>query len=139
MHIRWEVIILSPDLERRRELAKILTSNGIEFAYASSIEDCKEIVARESVGLIFWDGYLADGACRDLLDSIWSLDRRVKIVLMPHGEDRENHEAIERTGAFGVVPFPCQPTDIEWILSRALRAERAEDKLEHSRAQHLHS
>jgi DNA-binding NtrC family response regulator len=139
MHIRWEVIILSPDLERRRDLAKILTANGIEFAYASSIEDCTEIVARESVRLIFWDARLADGACRDLLNSIWSLDRRVKIVLMPHGDDKENHQAMERAGAFGVVPFPCQPTDIEWILSRAVRAEREEDTSEHSRAEHLRS
>jgi DNA-binding NtrC family response regulator len=139
MHIRWEVVILSPDLERRRDLAKILTANGIEFAYASCIEDCKEIVARDSVGLIFWDGHLADGAWRDLLDSIWSLDRRVKIVLMPHGDDRENHQAIGQMGVFGVVPFPCQPTDIEWILSRAVRAEREEEKSEHSPMQHLHS
>ncbi len=137
MHIRWEVIILSADFERRRELAKILTANGIEFAYASSIEDCKEIVARECVCLIFWDGHLVDGACRDLLHSIWSLDRRVKIVLMSHADDRVKQQAIEQMGAFGVVPFPCQPTDIEWILSRAVRAERDEDKTDHPGVQHL--
>jgi DNA-binding NtrC family response regulator len=139
MHIRWEVVILSTDLERRRELAKILTTNEIEYAYASSIEDCKEIVARDSVGLIFWDGHLVDGAGGELLNSIWSLDRRVKIVLMSHVDDGEKRQAIAQMGAFGVVPFPCQPTDIEWILSRAVRAEREEEKSEHPGLQHLHS
>jgi DNA-binding NtrC family response regulator len=138
MHIRWEVVILSMDLERRRELGKILATNEVEYAYASSIEDCKEIVARESVGLIFWDGHLMDGGCGDLLRSVWSLDRRVKIVVMSQMDDGDKRHAIAQMGAFGVVPFPCQPTDIEWILSRAVHAERKAENSEHSRMQHLH-
>ena len=139
MDIRWEVVILTRDLERRRDLAKILTTNEIDYACASSIEDCKEIVARESVGMIFWDGHLVEGACRDPLHAIRSLDRRVKIVLMCQSDDREKRDAIAQMGAFGVIALPCQPTDIEWVLSRAVREERLEGKSERRPIQPLHA
>ena len=138
MHTRWEVVILSTDLEWRRSLAHILTSNGIDFAYASSIEDCKEIVAREYVGLVFCDSHLADGTYRGLVRSVRSLDRRVKIVVISRMNDWNERLVTACIGAFGVIPFPCQPTDIEWVLSRAVRANLEEANSEHNRElQHL--
>jgi DNA-binding NtrC family response regulator len=138
MHIRWEAVILSTDLEWRRAVAQILIANGMDYACAASIKDCKEIVARESVGMIFWDSHLADGTFQDVLHSMWSLDPRVKIVVISHMDDWDDHLAIARMGAFGVIPFPCQPTDIEWVLSRAVRAEREEAKSDHLRELHFH-
>jgi DNA-binding NtrC family response regulator len=123
---RWEAIILSSDLEWRHTLGRILNDNGIDFAFATSVEDCREIVARESVGLIFWDTHLADGTYRTLLDSVRALDRRVKIVVISHLDDWNRQLAAARMGAFGIIPFPCQPTDVEWVLSRAFRAELRE-------------
>jgi DNA-binding NtrC family response regulator len=138
MHIRWEAVILSGDLECRRTLAHMLGANGIDYACASSLADCKEIVARESVGLIFWDSHLADGTFQGLLHSMWSLDPRVKIVVISHMDDWNEHLATARMGAFGVIPFPCQPTDIEWVLSRAVRSEREEARSEHAPELHSH-
>jgi DNA-binding NtrC family response regulator len=138
MHIRWEAIILSSDLEWRHEVARILVENDMDYAFASSIEACKEIVARESVGLIFWDSRLPDGTFQDLLHSMWSLDRRVKIVVISHMDDWDEHLSTARMGAFGVIPFPCQPTDIEWVLSRAMRAEHEEARFDHLRELHFH-
>ena len=133
MHIRWEVVILSTDLEWRRAVADILAANGIDFVCASSIEDCNEIVARESVGIIFWDSHMAVETYQDLLNSMVSLDPRVKIVVISHMDDWDKHVDTARMGAFGVIPFPFQPTDIEWVLSRALRAEREESISAHLR------
>lgn len=138
MRILWEAVILSSDLEWRRALAQMLGANGIDYACASSLADCKEIVARESVGLIFCDSHLADGTFQDLLHSMWSLDPRVKIVVISHMDDWNEHLATARMGAFGVIPFPCQPTDIEWVLSRAVRSEREEARPEHARELHFH-
>lgn len=138
MHIRWEAIILSTDLEWRRAVARILIANDMDYVCASSIADCKEIVARESVGIIFWDSRLADGTFQDLIHSMWSLDPRVKIVVVSHMDDWDEHLAAARSGAFGVIPFPCQPTDIEWVLSRAIRAEREDAQSDHLRELHLH-
>lgn len=137
MLTRWEAIILSTDVEWRRAVAQILTANRIDYVCASSLEDCKEIVARDSVGLIFWDSHLADGTFRGLLHSMWSLDPRVKIVVVSHMDDWDAHLAAARMGAFGVIPFPCQPTDIEWVLSRAIRAGREEAQSDLLREMHF--
>jgi DNA-binding NtrC family response regulator len=134
MHTRWEALILSTDLEWRRTLARILTANGIDFAYASNLEDCKEIVARECVGMIFWDSHLANGSYYELAFSVQSLDPRVKIVVISHTDDWNEQLATAQIGAFGVIPYPCQPTDIEWVLSRAIRAELEETKSKSSQA-----
>lgn len=137
MLTRWEAVILSTDLEWRRAVAQILAANRIDYVCASSLEDCKEIVARDSVSLIFWDSHLADGTFRDLLHSMWSLDPRVKIVVVSHMDDWDSHLAAARMGAFGVIPFPCQPTDIEWVLSRAIRAGREEAQSDLLREMHF--
>lgn len=133
MHTRWEVVILSSDLEWRRSLAHTLAANEIDFAYASSIEECKEIVARDFVGMVFWDTRLAKSTYQDLARSVRLLDRRVKIVVISHLKDWDDHLAAAQIGAFGVIPYPCQPTDIEWVLSRAARAE-----FEETRSNHIH-
>ena len=134
MQVRWEAIILSADLEWRHALGHQLSANGIGYVFASSIQECKDIVARESVRLIFWDTHLAGKSYKDLLLSMCSLDRRVKIVVISHVDDWNEQLATARMGAFGVIPFPCQPTDIEWVLSRAVRADLEEARSELSQA-----
>jgi DNA-binding NtrC family response regulator len=138
MRTLWEAVILSGDLEWRYSLAHILAENGIDSVYASSIEECKEIVSRECVGLVFWDSHLAVAGYQELVRSVQSLDYRVKIVVISHLDDWEQHLATAREGAFGVIPFPCHPTDIEWVLSRAARAEREETTFGHPHELQVH-
>jgi DNA-binding NtrC family response regulator len=138
MNTRWEALILSNDLDLRRVLGRLLAANHMDFSYASSIETCKEIVARECVGLIFWDSHTWDGTYRDLARSMRSLDPRVKIVVISHSDDWNEHLSTTQMGAFGIIPFPCEPTDVEWVLSRAVRAELQEAKLQHVREVQLH-
>lgn len=130
MQTRWGVVILSADLEWRRSLARILAGIGIDFAYASNVEDCKEIIARENIGLIFWDSHLANGTYRDLALSVRLIDPRVNIVVISYMNNWDERVETAQMGAFGVIPFPCQPTDIEWVLCRAVRAEFVEARSE---------
>jgi DNA-binding NtrC family response regulator len=123
MQTQWEAVILSTAMEWRRALARTLSENGIDFAYAANIQDCKEIVARECVGLIFWDSHSPDCSFQELLNSVQFLDPKVKIVVVSHASDWDLRPPTAPAGAFGVIPFPCQPTDIEWVLSRAVRSE----------------
>jgi DNA-binding NtrC family response regulator len=123
MATRSEAVILSTDWEWRHSLAHTLDANGMDYIFASSVEDCREIAGRECVTLIFWDSHLIDGTCQDLARLIGSLDGRAKIVILSHMDDWGRRLAGARNGAFAVVPFPCQPTDIEWVLSRASARE----------------
>ena len=132
MPIRWEAVILSTDWEWRHSLARTLDAQGIDCIHATSLQDCKEILSRESVGMIFWDSHLADGGYQEFVQSIPDLDTRVRIVLVSHTDDWDEPLANARKGAFAVIPFPCQPTDVEWALSRANRADVVEGRGEHA-------
>jgi DNA-binding NtrC family response regulator len=128
MPVQWEAVILSTDWEWRHPLGRTLDSYGVDYAHASSVQECREIVARESVGMIFWDSHLADGTYQELAESVGSVDRRVRIVVVSHMDDWDWRLGGARKGAFAVIPFPCHPTDIEWALSRANRDEFLEGR-----------
>ena len=123
MSIRAEAVILSTDWEWRHSLARTLGSYGIDCVHAANLQDCLEIVARESVGLIFWDSHLVDASYQEIAESMVAIDPRLRIVVVSHMDDRDWRLGGARKTAFAVIPFPCQPTDIEWALSRAIRAE----------------
>lgn len=128
MLIRREAVILSTDGEWRHSMAHTLDAQGIDCLHASCVQDCKEILSQESVGIIFWDSHLAEGTYQEFAQSVQALDRQVKIVVVSHADDWDERVASARKGAFAVIPFPCQPTDIEWALSRASRAEVLEGR-----------
>ena len=121
MLARSEAIILSTDWEWRHAFAHMLEANGVDYVFASSIEDCREIADRERVELIFWDTHLEPSSHQELLLSLRSPSEQVKIVVVSHADDCERPMSARKT-AFAVIPFPGQPTDIEWVLSRASRA-----------------
>lgn len=72
MLIPWQVLVASCDSEARRTLSGILRDQGIDPVCTSSVQECGEILANESVGLIFSDRLLADGDYRDLLSAAHS-------------------------------------------------------------------
>ena len=128
MLIRAEAVIVSTDCEWRHSLAHTLDSYGIDCVHAGNLRECLEIVAREAVGLIFWDSHLVDASYQELAESMVAIDPHVRIVVVSHMDDRDWRLGGARKTAFAVIPFPCQPTDIEWALSRAVRAELLEDR-----------
>jgi len=133
MPIRGEAVILSTDGEWRHSLARTLEAQGIDCIHASSVQDCKEILSQEPVGMIFWDSHLRDGGYQAFVQSIRAFDHRVKIMVVSHRDDWDERSASARKGAFAVIPFPGEPTDIEWALSRASRAEVFEGRGERFR------
>ena len=58
MTVPWEILVVSSDFERRHDLATILNREGIDPICTSTISDCREIVAKRNVGLVFCDGHL---------------------------------------------------------------------------------
>jgi len=122
MLARSEAVILSTDWEWRHTFAHMLDAYGLDYAFASSIEECKEIVHRDHAELIFWDSRLEPGSHHELLRLIRPPADHVKVVVVSHVDDWERPMSGARKDAFAVIPFPGQPTDIEWVLSRANRA-----------------
>jgi DNA-binding NtrC family response regulator len=123
MSIPWQVVVASSDLENRRTLVSILVRLGLDPFCVSSVGQCREILAKEIVGLIFSDPYLHDGEYRDILaasNPIYGLPYLVLTCRHTHSEYRE---AIG-TGVFDVITAPCRPTDVEWMVIQARRDDQ---------------
>lgn len=69
--MQWDVLVISSDLEARRNLTRILEEQGTDLLCAPNIHGAIELLEREaghSIGLIFCDRDLPDGNFRDFFE-----------------------------------------------------------------------
>lgn len=124
MDLPWEVVIASSDVESRRALANMLERLGVEPFLASTVRECKEILAINRVGLIFCSCTLVDGNCYDLLNASRSGRPKPMVVVTSSVTDWDEFLEAMRLGAFDVIASPCRSTDVEWMILQALRQDR---------------
>lgn len=124
MNIPWQIVVASSDLESRRGLTSILTRQGLDPISTSSFAECRELIERETVGLVFCDRHLADGDYRDILNVTRSATGKVRVVVTSKHADWDEYLEAMRLGAFDVIASPCRPTDVEWMVIQAKRDER---------------
>jgi DNA-binding NtrC family response regulator len=120
----WEVVVVSSDLESRRNLSSILTRQGIDPICTSTLRECREVLSQKNVGIVFCDSHVSDGNYKEFLGGYRSRAERPRVVVTSrHSEWDEFKEAI-RFGAFDVIGMPCRPTDVEWMIIQARRDDR---------------
>jgi DNA-binding NtrC family response regulator len=123
MSIPWQVLVASSDLENRRTLAAILQRLSLDPFCVSSVLQCREVLEKESVGLVFSDPFLCDGDYRDVLAASKSAYGQPYLVLTCRHTHSEYREAIG-IGVFDVITAPCRPTDVEWMVIQARRDDQ---------------
>ena len=121
----FEIVVVSSDLETRRQLSHILEEQGNDPICASSLSECHETIAHHNVGLVFCDPHLSDGNYRELLAAYRLRDWKPRVVITSRSADWEEFKEAMRWGAFDVISSPCRPTDVEWMVIQAKREERA--------------
>jgi DNA-binding NtrC family response regulator len=129
MNVPWQVVIASADVAERRAMRRIMAEQGVDSIGAATVRECVEVMAHESVGLIFCARSLADGTVRDLLRVSRNEKRRSRIVPMIGLTDWDEYLEAMHLGAFDVISAPCRPTDVEWMIIQALRDEHARTRL----------
>lgn len=122
MRNNFEVVVVSSDLQRRLQLAEILTKLGLDPICASTLRECNESLSQRNVGLVFCDAHISDGDCQDLLNG--HADRKPRVVLTSRSEDRDEFSSAMHQGAFYVISTPYRPTDVEWMVIQAKRASQ---------------
>jgi DNA-binding NtrC family response regulator len=120
----FDTIVVSSDIERRRQLADILIRQGADPICVSSVRECQEALAQRQARLVFCDEHVADGSYKDLLAAYRLSDRKPRLVVTSQLADWELFKEAMRSGAFDVIAAPCRPTDVEWMLIQAQREER---------------
>jgi len=123
---QWPIMVVSSNLESRRSILRILASQGFDPVSTSNVKECREVLEKQYVSLIFCDRELSDGDYRDIQAGALSAPQKQKarvVVISPLMKPEEYQEA-RNSGVFDIIGVPCRPTNIEWTIILAKRDER---------------
>jgi DNA-binding NtrC family response regulator len=125
MNKPWETVVAMSDLENRRTLAKILGQLGLDAMCISTVSQCRELLDKGEVGIIFSGEFFFDGDYRAILASARALaPSSASVILAAPRTPAVADEAIHQ-GAFDVIGIPYLPTDVEWAVIKARRSRQA--------------
>jgi DNA-binding NtrC family response regulator len=91
-------------------------------ASVANIASAQELLARQTIDLIFCDELLPDGHDRDLL-SATSRETLPCVIVTDRETNWEAYLQATKLGAFDIVRCPLELPDIELVLIRAIRLE----------------
>jgi DNA-binding NtrC family response regulator len=120
----WDTVVAISDSEDRRSLAKILGQLGIDAMCVGTFSQCRELLDKGEVGLVFSSEYFPDGDFRALLTASQARKLGPSVIVTSPRIRRRPQEAIQ-LGAFDVIGVPFRPTDVEWAVIKASRGREA--------------
>ncbi len=118
MATRLEVLIVSADLETLRTLSNVLSQWALEPICCSTVSEAQAALSEQVVPLVFCEDHLADGSFREVLRAAEFAGPRVRVVVTTRNGCR--NEAF-RLGAFNVISCPCQISDVQQTIFRAMQ------------------
>jgi DNA-binding NtrC family response regulator len=120
----WGVVLVSADLEHRRNVAAMLASQAVDPVCLPTVQQCRETLSKRKISLVFSDYKLPDGTFVDVLAAaVEAAFGAPKVVLMSAKLTLHEYDQAKCSGAFDIIPTPCRPTDIEWMVILARRAD----------------
>jgi len=124
MSAPWQIVIASSDPDQLCRLTEILKHQDVEPICTSTVMECRNVLFKETVGLVFCDRNLADGNYSDLIAAGRSVNSSARFVVTSPQADWEEFFDAMRLGAFDVITAPCRPKDVEWMIIQAKRDDR---------------
>jgi DNA-binding NtrC family response regulator len=123
------VIVVTSDNATWKNVSRSLRGIGIHSSRCSTVEDCRHILRRDSVDLVFCDERVSDGDYWDVFSAITQgLIKGPRIVLMSRTMTASECEQAKCCGMFAVIEAPCPSEAVEWTLALAQRAQRLAPK-----------
>jgi DNA-binding NtrC family response regulator len=124
MSAPWQIVVASSDPDQLRRLTEILRHQDLEPICTSTVMECRNLLVKETVGLVFCDRNLADGNYSDLIAAGRSVNSSARFVVTSPQADWDEFVDAMRFGAFDVITAPCRPKDVEWMIIQAKRNDR---------------
>lgn len=123
---QWSVMVASSDLENRRGLARMLVGQGFDPVSAATVKQCREILEKQQIALIFCEPHFPDGNYQDILKATIcdSQKKNPRVILMSSLMKPEEYHQARQSGVFDIIGLPCRPTNVEWAIILAKRDER---------------
>jgi DNA-binding NtrC family response regulator len=128
MSSAYQVVVVGQSAESARELSGILSRCGVEPAFASTVRETQQLLARRRVSLVFCDETLPDGNFRDVLRAAKALRARVPVVVSTRNDDWDNYLEALRLGAFDYLVGPFSAADVELLVRYAFRSAQAAER-----------
>ena len=120
MDLPWPILVVSSNHDCLRAIPEVLQSWGLETLQASTLSAARATLAERPIRMVFCDEQIEGGTFRDLLENLGTRSARARLVVLIH--DAEQYDRVIESGAFGALMVPCQRSDIQWIVIRALKA-----------------
>jgi DNA-binding NtrC family response regulator len=109
----------------RHNLSKAFERLGVDTHWVSTVDECRQIHARDTIDLIFCSERVEDGNYWDICGALTrGLKRKPKVVLVSNSLGRAECEEAERCGIFAVLRSSCEIRSIEWTIILAKRTSR---------------
>jgi DNA-binding NtrC family response regulator len=115
------VLVVSANLESRREVCKILEALCVQVIPCCSLAQAAQVLSLLRPNLVFCDEQLPDGSYADVLEWKHSASPLPPVVVLTRNGEWEFYINATQRGAFDVIRSPWCPTDIELSFIRGIR------------------
>jgi DNA-binding NtrC family response regulator len=123
MQTQWNILVASSDLENRTALIHMLERLTVNVYSSSSLRQAEEVLEGRSIALAFCDDHLVDGTFENLLLKIRRSREKTRFIVTTSNGEWDDFLGATRLGAFDMIRWPLQPTDVELIVIRAMHDE----------------
>ena len=124
----YPVVIASSEPSDSQALRGLLAERGLNAMCFSTVKETRDSLAGNNVSIVFCEQRLADGSFRDLLMAAKKSKPQAFVIVTSRTDDSEVSREAMRMGAYEVLPSPCSPGDVDWVVIRALREWRQRQK-----------
>lgn len=118
---RLQILVVCSDPENRKTLLGVLTQCGLELIISSTVSEARAVLARQAFPLVICEADLAGGSFRDLLRATQAAGVRIPVVVASRLDNTHEYLEAMQLGAFDYIAGPFRRSDVEWIVSQALR------------------
>ena len=121
----FSVLIVSTSMEDQKTLMQVLNNLSTNVIWCSTLRQAEEVLSEQTIGLVLCDQRLPDGTYRDLLAPQQVGPKIPRVVVTTRVGGWEDYTEATELGAFDVIPCPLHPTNVEFVVIRAMRNEEA--------------
>ena len=122
-------LVVSSELEVHKPLLHSLEFLHVDTIVCEGRTQAEDVLARESIDIVFCDDHLPDGSYCDLVHPNQYEGKIPRVVVTTRTGDWDLYFDALGKGAFDVIQCPCYARDVEMTVRRVLREEDSQSLL----------
>lgn len=95
----------------------------MDVLWCSTVQEARSLLPDATLSLIFCEENLPDSSYRDVLNILGKPLKTRLVVISEMSHEEEKYQDALASGAFEMIASPCRPSDVQWVLIRAIQEE----------------